>query len=37
MGEQNVYTTDRNTMYPGEGPHADSAHADAELDSWNRQ
>ena len=22
MGEQIVYTTDRNTMYPGEGPHA---------------
>ncbi len=35
MGEQIVYTTDRNTMYPGEGPHADSAYADAELEGLN--
>jgi len=35
VGEQLVWTTDRNTMFPGEGPHADSAHADAELESLN--
>ena len=34
-GEQIVYTTDRNTMFPGQGPHADSAHADAKLEGLN--
>ena len=34
-GEQIVYTTDRNTMFPGEGPHADSADADAQLEALN--
>ena len=32
MGEQLVWTTDRNTMYPGEGPEDDSQRADAELE-----
>jgi len=30
-GEKLVWTTDRNTMYPGEGPADDSRRADAEL------
>jgi hypothetical protein len=35
MGERLAWTTDRNTMYPGQGPSADSARADAELDALN--
>lgn len=34
-GEKNVWTTDRNTMFPGEGPASDSRRADAELAGLN--
>jgi hypothetical protein len=34
-GEKLVWTTDRNTMYPGEGPADDSRRADAELAGLN--
>jgi hypothetical protein len=35
VNEQLAWTTDRNTMYPGQGPTADSRYADAELASLN--
>jgi len=35
MGERLAWTTDRNTMYPGQGPSADSGRADAELEGLN--
>jgi hypothetical protein len=35
MGERLVWTTDRNTMYPGEGPADDSRRADAQLEGLN--
>src|SRR5215218_246270 len=37
MGERLVWTTDRNTMYPGEGPADDSRRADAELEGLNQR
>src|SRR4051794_23805466 len=35
MNERLVWTTDRNTMFPGEGPADDSRRADADLEGLN--